>query len=309
MGCVLTRACFDRRRTLTIYGIQTSETGTGAAYLCYPSDMLGGGGQGAQRADPRVCFPAWRIAFWQRWLHRGGWLYYEPVIALLWRICARGGPLHVRQRCGHLEMSTEERRGVLRGVYAAEGDEGDDVLPVHRPEPVLHTPRSRGAVICHEAEDAHKECPGVEDKVRGGGYAIEIRVGVERVGEVPDLVGKGPFWDGAVDERPLRPRVVAIWGVAEEMGSEVERARRAEGPDEARVLRQLGVQRSGHLAGHVCVYLAFRLLANDDVILSLLELTDGVASRHHRARTSLPRSVCRSCIACSALIGFADFKC
>ena len=71
--------------------------------------------------------------------------------------------------------------------------------------------------------------------------------------QLPYLVFERPFWDGTVDEGPVRPRVdvfllflaLVLGGVLEEVAGEIERSRRAQCTDEVGVLCELGVQRSG----------------------------------------------------------------
>ena len=70
------------------------------------------------------------------------------------------------------------RADVRRVDEAADGEEADDVLPVHRAQSVLHAPRSRGSLIRHEVQDARENGARAEDEGvrRGRGHAFEIRV-------------------------------------------------------------------------------------------------------------------------------------
>ena len=189
------------------------------------------------------------------------------------RCSARATMLRIALRTRTAEDKEKED---VRGVdKAAGGEEGEDVPPVHRPESVLHAPRSRGPLIRQEGEDVDEDGAGVADEQvrRGECHAIEIRVRVEPalvvtrrvvaqdgLAELHDLVREGPLGDRAVDERPLCPCLVAVVA-AEEVRGEVERAGGAEDADEAGVLCQLGVQGSGdmHAPGGHCVGVLWRV--------------------------------------------------
>lgn len=146
----------------------------------------------------------------------------------------------------------------------ADGKQTDDVLPVHRPKPVLHAPRGRGSLIRHEVQDVDENGTCEEDEALccGGRQPFEIRVRVEiqpivvggsvhltvvqctrrsylflhnSFAQLLDLVFERPFWYRTVDERPGCPSVgifllflpLVLGGVLEDMGSEIKRPSRA----------------------------------------------------------------------------------
>lgn len=285
----------------------------GPRYLCRRSDAFGRG-QEAQTTDPLPRRPIMHISPWLTWpLCASGWLSGEVRCDAVYDGIRDGLPFvddapYMRsRRCsaratmlrGWLGVGDGVAKRDVRGVEnAADGDEAEDVFPVHDRESVLHGPRGRGPLICQEVEDVDEDGGGVEDK-----YVIVVVV--VTCCQLANFFVDGPFRYGTVDEWPKCPRVLVgvLLCMAEEMGGEIERAGRAQDADETGVVGEFGVECGGDERTLHC--LLWRVY--NAVMSSTPPMASLPAEMDVQEFLALVRSVCSRIPPASLTV--ADFKC